>query len=68
MSNTEKKKSRNEQIAEMLSVGEKLKDFYRFTAQNPHIDLHDSTRSTASRKLHQAQSEAKDRSEERGHD
>lgn len=42
MSNIEIKKSRNEQIAEMLSVGEKLKDFYRFTAQNPHIDLHDA--------------------------
>lgn len=42
MSNTEIKKSRNEQIAELLSDGEKIKDFYRFAAQNPHIDLHDA--------------------------
>ena len=39
---SEKKKSRNEQIAELLRNGEKLKNFYRFTAQNPHIELHDA--------------------------
>ena len=33
---------RNEAISEMLSDGEKLKNFYRFIAQNPHINLHDS--------------------------
>lgn len=37
-----REKSRNELIAEMLSDGTKVKDFYRFTAQNPHIDLHDA--------------------------
>lgn len=37
-----KDKTRNEQIAELLSSGEKLKDFYRFAAQNQHIDLHDA--------------------------
>lgn len=26
----------------MLSDGERLKDFYRFSAQNPHINLHDA--------------------------
>lgn len=35
-------KNRNEQIAELLSSGERIKDFYRFTSQNPHIDLHDA--------------------------
>ncbi len=38
----EKQKSRNDRIAEMLASGEGLKNFYRFTAQNPHIDLHDA--------------------------
>lgn len=38
----EQQKSRNDRIAEMLASGEGLKDFYRFTAQNPHIDLHDA--------------------------
>ena len=33
---------RNAAIAEMLSDGEKLKNFYRFIAQNPHINLHDA--------------------------
>lgn len=42
MQNKEIKKSRNEQIAELLASGERIKDFYRFTAQNPHIDLHDA--------------------------
>lgn len=33
---------RNLAIAEMLSDGEQLKNFYRFIAQNPHINLHDA--------------------------
>lgn len=36
-----KNKTRNEQIAELLASGEKIKDFYRFAAQNTHMDLHD---------------------------
>lgn len=31
---------RNAAIAEMLSDGKKIKDFYRFAAQNPHFDLY----------------------------
>ena len=31
---------RNTAIAEMLSDGKKIKDFYRFAAQNPHFDLY----------------------------
>lgn len=33
---------RNAAIQEMLSDGEKIKNFYRFVAQNPHINLHDA--------------------------
>ncbi len=33
---------RNAAIAEMLADGERLKNLYRFTAQNPHINLHDA--------------------------
>lgn len=33
---------RNAAIQEMLSDGEKIKNFYRFAAQNPHINLHDA--------------------------
>lgn len=33
---------RNAAIAEMLSDGEKLKNYYRFIAQNPHINLRDA--------------------------
>ena len=32
----------NNRIAEILSSGEGLKNFYRFAAQNPHISLHDA--------------------------
>ena len=35
-------KERNLAIAEMLSDGRQLKNFYRFIAQNPHINLHDA--------------------------
>jgi len=41
MSN-ENVKDSNLAIAEMLADGEKLKNFYRFIAQNPHINLHDA--------------------------
>lgn len=34
--------SRNAAIAAMLADGEQLKNFYRFVAQNPHINLHDA--------------------------
>ncbi|MCH5165087.1 MAG: DUF3849 domain-containing protein [Clostridiales bacterium] len=34
--------NRNAAIQEMLTDGEKIKDFYRFAAQNPHISLHDA--------------------------
>lgn len=33
---------RNAKIASMLSDGEQLKNFYRFIAQNPDINLHDA--------------------------
>ena len=42
MAEKTERKTRNEQIAEMLENGELLKNFYRFTAQNPHIELHDA--------------------------
>lgn len=42
MSETMRLSNRNALIQEMLSDGERLKDFYRFTAQNPHYDLHDA--------------------------
>ncbi len=42
MSETKRLTNRNEQIAAMLADGEQLKNFYRFIAQNPHINLHDA--------------------------
>ena len=42
MSEAKSLSNRNEQIAAMLADGEKLKNFYRFIAQNPHINLHDA--------------------------
>ena len=42
MSEAKRLNSRNEQVAAMLSDGEQLKNFYRFIAQNPHINLHDA--------------------------
>jgi N12 class adenine-specific DNA methylase len=42
MSETKKLTNRNEQIAAVLVNGERLKNFYRFVAQNPHINLHDA--------------------------
>ncbi len=41
MSNVNAKEC-NTSIAEMLADGEQLKNFYRFVAQNPHINLHDA--------------------------
>ena len=34
--------SRNKRISELLSDGWQLRNFYRFTAQNPQFDLHDA--------------------------
>lgn len=42
MSKAKRLNSRNEQVAAMLADGEQLKNFYRFIAQNPHINLHDA--------------------------
>ncbi len=42
MSEAKRLNSRNEQVAAMLADGELLKNFYRFIAQNPHINLHDA--------------------------
>lgn len=41
--------SRNAAIQEMLTDGEKIQDFYRFAAQNPHISLHDACQIIISR-------------------
>ncbi|MCI8412634.1 MAG: DEAD/DEAH box helicase family protein [Clostridia bacterium] len=42
MSDTKRLSERNAAIQAMLSSAEGIKDFYRFTAQNPHISLHDA--------------------------
>lgn len=42
MSGKKRLTERNAAIAEMLSDGEQVKNFYRFIAQNPHIPLHDA--------------------------
>ena len=42
MSETMRLSNRNALIQEMLSDSERIKDFYRFTAQNEHYDLHDA--------------------------
>ena len=42
MSETMRLSNRNALIQEMLSDAERIKDFYRFTAQNEHYDLHDA--------------------------
>lgn len=41
--------SRNAAIQEMLTDGEKIQNFYRFVAQNPHISLHDACQIIISR-------------------
>ena len=43
MSENKRLSERNAKIASMLSDGEQLKNFYRFIAQNPYINLHDSS-------------------------
>ncbi len=42
MSETSRLSKRNNLIQDMMLDGEKIKNFYRFTAQNPHINLHDA--------------------------
>ena len=42
MSENKRLSERNAKIASMLSDGELLKNFYRFIAQNPYINLHDA--------------------------
>lgn len=42
MSENKRLSERNAKIALMLSDGEQLKNFYRFIAQNPYINLHDA--------------------------
>lgn len=42
MSENKRLSERNAKIAAMLSDGELLKNFYRFIAQNPYINLHDA--------------------------
>lgn len=42
MSEAKRLTNRNEQVAAMLADGKQLKNFYRFIAQNPHINLHDA--------------------------
>ncbi len=42
MSDMKRLTNRNAQVAAMLADGEQLKNFYRFIAQNPHINLHDA--------------------------
>ena len=42
MGEVKKSTSRNTAIAELLADGAKLKNFYRFAAQNPHIELYDA--------------------------
>ena len=42
MSENKRLSERNTRIATMLSDGELLKNFYRFIAQNPYINLHDA--------------------------
>lgn len=42
MNETKRLSNRNEAVAAMLADGEQLKNFYRFIAQNPHINLHDA--------------------------
>ena len=39
---SEEKRSRNARLAELFADGAGLKNFYRFVAQNPHINLHDA--------------------------
>ena len=49
MNETMRLSSRNALIQAMLSDSEGLKNFYRFTAQNPHFELHDACQIVATR-------------------
>ena len=40
---------RNAKISAMLSDGDSLKNYYRFIAQNPHINLRDASQIVAER-------------------
>ncbi len=42
MADLNKVSNRNQLVQEMLTSGDGLKNFYRFTAHNPHIELHDA--------------------------
>ena len=42
MSETKRLSDRNKLIQELLTDGKGLMNFYRFVAQNPHINLHDA--------------------------
>ena len=42
MSESNELSKRNAAIQEMFTDGKKIRNFYRFTAQNPHINLHDA--------------------------
>ena len=42
MAETKRLSDRNKLIQELLTDGKGLMNFYRFVAQNPHINLHDA--------------------------
>lgn len=42
MSDTKRIDNRNAEIAAMLADGDQLRNFYRFAAQNPHIELYEA--------------------------
>ena len=42
MAETKRLSDRNKLIQELLTGGKGLMNFYRFVAQNPHINLHDA--------------------------
>ena len=49
MNETMRLSSRNALIQAMLSDSEGIKNYYRFTAQNPHFELHDACQIVAAR-------------------
>ena len=49
MNETMRLSSRNALIQAMLSDSEGIKNYYRFTAQNPHFELHDACQIVAVR-------------------
>ena len=42
MSETKRINSRNKEVSAMLADGNQLRNFYRFSAQNPHIELYEA--------------------------